>query len=182
MCAVLPKTRQSRALYNTGLRFRGRVTVYLPLCWHERPHRGDAPAAAPWTTRIGWSCEIPANSPAPALHHPTPAARWRHWRRGSIRRAIGRSVRRFIVSLMGASWLICPRRIANSRSNCSLLLSSSPTGISSPLPTLSDYTVLRYSRMRSAAVAPSPVALATCLVLPARASPAAKMPGTLVSK
>lgn len=35
--------------------------------------------------------------------------------------------------------------------------------------------------MASAAAAPSPAAVATCLTLPARASPAAKMPGTLLS-
>lgn len=44
------------------------------------------------------------------------------------------------------------------------------------------YTLLRYSRMRSAAVAPSPAAEATCLVLPCLTSPAAKTPGTLVSR
>ncbi len=47
---------------------------------------------------------------------------------------------------------------------------------------VSSYMVFKYSRISSAAVAPSPAAEATCLVLPARTSPAAKMPGTLVSR
>ncbi len=41
---------------------------------------------------------------------------------------------------------------------------------------------LRYSRMASAADAPSPAADAACLVAPARTSPAAKIPGMLVIK
>ena len=45
----------------------------------------------------------------------------------------------------------------------------------------SDQTDLRYSPISSAALAPSPAAEATCLVERARTSPAAKMPGTLVS-
>ncbi len=42
--------------------------------------------------------------------------------------------------------------------------------------------VFRYSRISRAAVAPSPKAEATCFVLPERTSPAAKMPGMLVSR
>ena len=42
--------------------------------------------------------------------------------------------------------------------------------------------VLRYSRIISAAVAPSPTALAACLVLPKRTSPAANTPGSVVSR
>jgi hypothetical protein len=44
-----------------------------------------------------------------------------------------------------------------------------------------NYVVFKYSRIIKATVAPSPAALATCLVLWSRTSPAAKMPGTLVS-
>src|SRR5262249_51660315 len=40
----------------------------------------------------------------------------------------------------------------------------------------------RCSRMAMAAAAPSPAALTSCLVLPARTSPAAKMPAVLVWK
>lgn len=43
-----------------------------------------------------------------------------------------------------------------------------------------NHTFFKYSRIMSAAVAPSPTALATCLVLPLRTSPAANTPGTLV--
>ena len=43
------------------------------------------------------------------------------------------------------------------------------------------YTCFKYSRTMSAAVVPSPAALETCLVLLSRTSPAANIPGTLVS-
>src|SRR5574341_1881805 len=58
-----------------------------------------------------------------------------------------------------------------------------PKGFQNPsgLGLTTAYLVFRYSRIISAAVAPSPTALAACLVLPSRTSPAAKTPGRLVS-
>jgi hypothetical protein len=44
------------------------------------------------------------------------------------------------------------------------------------------HIVFKYSLMIKVALAPSPAALATCLVLLSLTSPAAKIPGTLVSK
>jgi hypothetical protein len=56
------------------------------------------------------------------------------------------------------------------------LQSFHPFGVSKAHPLL-----LKNSRIEMDAAAPSPTADATCFVLPCRASPAAKIPGTLVS-
>ncbi len=68
----------------------------------------------------------------------------------------------------GHPLIFAPRSLSRSRPTCLM------NGLAQ--------VVFKYSRIRRAAVAPSPDAEATCLVLPARTSPAAKIPGMVVSK